>query len=182
VDKQKRYETTEKGIEARARSRAKQQAKREAARESGEKTVPKSRKAECLPVPKKFVKDKYAFLDETNSRLYKHLCDKRDAGEVSGMACVEFLGRWGNQWRDMWESDLKIVMLDPRTTDEEKQMVDRTLAGVMERDKMMALWLSKKETREQRIYRLAHKMFLDDSDPDFLTELLLGKLSNEEKP
>jgi len=42
------------------------------------------------------------------------------------------------------------------------------MEGAADRARMIARWLSQNETLEERKLRLAHGMFLDDGDADFL--------------
>ena len=160
----------EKGKAARERAQAKRRERRE-----GQVATTERKKRGIVPVPdKKFVKDKYAFLDETNSRLFDHLRETQPIG-----VSVEFLCRWMQQKLDVLEANTKIIARDPQTTTEEKAQMCEAITRAAERARMMAHWVSGEETLDQRKYRLANGMFLDDSDKDFLKELLLGKSSKD---
>lgn len=134
--------------------------------------APKRSKDAVVPAPtqKTVVRNKFAVMGEQNSRALRHLLATRPIGEA-----IEFLCRWTHQEFDMLDVDAKSIAHDPRYTKSDRTELLAALDGVSNRVTMFRAWLSGEETVEQRKYRLAHGMFLDDSDRDFLKELLLEK-------
>jgi hypothetical protein len=177
MDKHEKYEATDKGKAARARSRANQKEKREAARDSEHAVVRVSRKDEHMPE----YLDYAAFdrreksIAEANRRVW----DDHVAHGRSGQALVCW-ARWKNEELDRIEPILKKMGRDPRTTLEERDRMCKALQGASDRMRAKAIWLRGKETREQRINRIILGVWVDGDDRDFMKDLLLSKLSEGE--
>lgn len=151
---QQKYAQSEKGRAAAERRNEKRRAKREGT----ENAEPAIRK----------VKDKYAWLNESMSRV---MDDLRRTGKPV-MTQIEHLRLWADKWFDLLMEDMKVV--GQIANDDEKQQMLKALDAAQDRYRMLRNWVSGEETPEQRKYRLAHGVFLDEDDADFLKELLLG--------
>jgi hypothetical protein len=170
-ERSKRYAASEKGKAVIERKREREKAKRGA---GSQRTEAKSEEnVPAFGYTRTDIRSRESAIEEANARVF----DNHMANERRGMA-IESLCRSLRERVDRIENDLKPIRNDQRTTEEEWAPIAEALTRTANRWRMMARWMSKNETLEERKLRLAHGMFLDEGDPDFLKELLLGKPSS----
>jgi hypothetical protein len=172
-ERNKRYLQTEKGKAAKARAQANYQAKKRGAVLVQEAAIPEEN-APTFDYARNEIESRERAIDEANARVF----DNHMANGRRGMA-VESLCRSLREKVERVEDYLKSVRNDPRTTEEEWAPIAEAVTQAANRYRMVGLWLSQKETLEERKLRLAHGMFLDEGDAGFLKELLFGSPSKE---
>lgn len=172
-ERNERYLQTEKGKAAKARAQAKYQAKKRGTVAVQEGAIPEEN-TPAVDYTRNNIESRERAIAEANARVF----DNHMENGRRGMA-LESLWRSLREKVDRMENDLKPIRNDPRTTDEEWAPIAESLTKAANRLRMIARWWSGNETQEERKLRLAHGMFLDEGDADFLKKLLLGSASNE---
>lgn len=169
TERDKRYAQTEKGKAAKARAQAKYQAKKRRTAQVQQKAIPEEN-ARAFDYARNDIESRERGIAEANARVF----DNHMANGRRGMA-IDSICRSLHESVDRLENDLKPIRNDHQTTGEEWAPIAESMTQAANRWRMVARWLSQKETPEERKLRLAHGMFLDEGDADFLKELLLGK-------
>ncbi|MFZ0864312.1 MAG: hypothetical protein WCA27_26390 [Candidatus Sulfotelmatobacter sp.] len=167
-ERSQRYAASEKGKAAIARKREREKAKRGAA-SKGTEAMPQEN-APAVEYTCNDIESRERAIDEADSRVFhNHWVNGRR------MMAIESLNRALLARDDRFMAYAKPFLHDTRTTEEELNLLCDAVKGSADRCRMVARWLSRNETLEERKLRLAHGMFLDEGDADFLKELLLGK-------